>query len=189
MEDRKLSETKLAWLAGLIDGEGCIAVYKLKEDRPKDKGQFKYGFRLRPALYISNGDTVIIAEVEAILRELLANCKTTYRVDILKKSPRCHINYLVRVQAKSSLLSILGAVEPYLIGKKAQAQVLLNMLRNSRPQHGHWCQYTKAELEVVEILKEMKTRNQVPVSGNAELSRDDKSQACVENIQATLPIK
>jgi hypothetical protein len=61
------------------------------------------------------------------------------------------------------------------VGKKAQAQVLINVLRGHKSHH----KYTKAELDVIDILKRMKNNNKLIASENTEPSRE-QSQACVE---------
>jgi hypothetical protein len=73
----------------------------------------------------------------------------------------------------------LTAIEPYLVGKKAQAQVMLNVLIKHKPHS----RYTRAELDVINILKKMKDDNKLDASGNVEPSREFNSQACVENIE------
>lgn len=175
-----MKETDLAWLAGIMDGEGNIGFYAHNEVLKRRYHVIRY----RSVLHFTNSDCLIINEVERIILEIL---KPKIRPRImyeLKNKPRSHICYVVRIQDKTNVLKVLEAIEPYLIGKKAQAQLLLKMLRH----HTKRARYTKAELEVIEILKTMKFDNMKPASGDTEPSRDDKSQACVEHIQVPLPL-
>ena len=175
---KPISEIRIAWLAGLIDGEGSIGMYAVKR-----KLKYGYGIAHIPQLQISNDDTTIINEAQEVIVGIIGTrymaCTTDCRVD----RRNSHLHYRVFVPCRSSVIKVLSAIEPYLIGKKSQAQILLQMLRT----HKHGSRYTRAELEVIDILKGLKLVNKHPVSGNAVPMRETQiSQKCVETLQAQL---
>jgi hypothetical protein len=181
MRNRKIKKTDLAWLAGLVDGEGSIGFYSHKEVLKRKYHVVRY----RPTLHIANTDCLIINEAEHIVQSILSLKplpKITYK---MQNKPRYHVCFMIRVQDKSNVLKVLEAIEPYLIGKKAQAQLLINMLKH----HVKRARYTRAELEVIDILKAMKFDNMKPLPGNTELAEGDKPlRASVEHIQVPLPL-
>jgi len=103
-------------------------------------------------------------------------------LDKRKERVNSHVNYRVNICDHASIVKLLTAIEPYLVGKKTQAQVLLQLLKTHRRR----TKYTKVELQVIDVLKKLKTVNSQPLYGNTEPSRDVKFQACVETLQATL---
>ena len=169
-----ITEAKIAWLAGIIDGEGSIGIY------PVTRRSTKQGFVLIKQLEIANDNTVIIQECVDIIHEITGRqARLTYS----KRDNRKFIHYAVSVNKIADLVKVLKAVEPYLIGKKSQAQIVINFFTHRIKG----TKYTKLELEVSEILKQAKNDNKSLVDGNTEPSRDIKpSQACVETIQAQL---
>lgn len=169
-----MEKTKIAWLSGLIDGEGSIGLYPTKH---------KHGYVYAKRLEIGNSDILIMLEVQSLLSELVG-----YKLTLMQNTKmahsvkRVHILYRVSVNTRNGLMKVLPILIPYLIGKKSQAQILLEVLRSHIPN----TKYTKAERQVEQILKAMKTQNMRFVDVNAEPSREPSasSQACVENLQA-----
>ena len=160
-----MENTKIAWLAGLIDGEGSIGMYAPFHKRK---------FFVRYQVTIANDNTDIIAEALRIISEILgreAYLASTYENEC------SFVHHKITVAPQKDCIKLLTAVEPYLVGKKAQAQVLLKLLKG----HKLHSRYTRAELDVINILKKMKDDNKTS-AGNAELN-SEKSDKCVENIE------
>jgi len=180
-----MEQHKLAWLAGIVDGEGTIGMYAIRrKDTPKG---FFYSFQLQ----ISNDDTSIISEITAIIGQLTqGNVKVTVVPDVRPSRQSHHIHYRVSVVSIRGLKTVLAAIEPYLVGKRSQAVVLLQLFHS----HKAYTPYSKMEIELINVLKSMKMDNRhwQYEYGNTEPSRDNglkpKSQACVETIQAVLPL-
>lgn len=164
---------KLAWLAGIVDGEGVIGFYEVHA-----KGRKHPTFQTH--IKIINGNTDLIAECSNIMSEIVGR-KVIITRDARKNRP--NIYWHVSVESQVETIKILSAIEPYLVGKKSQAQLLLGMLK----KHSHGTPMTKVERDVVGILKKMKREKIVPVEGNTELSRKHNGsfRACVEDRRAT----
>jgi hypothetical protein len=167
----KVKIVELAWLAGLIDGEGTIGMYAIDRNKPS----FKCKVYIRYQIGIANDDVNIIAEAVRIIENII---ESKVHVEASSSIDRRFIHHKIDVWSQRKCAKLLSIVEPYLIGKKAQAQVLLKLLRS----HKSHTRYTRAELDVIDILKRMKNDNKLSAEVNAEPSREDNSQACVENI-------
>lgn len=104
-----ISETNIAWLAGIIDGEGCITIVK------SGKGN-KY---LVPVVAIVNTNKAIITKICEILD--IADISYCIRIKANGK------NNIQEIALRSSkrVSQTLKLVTPYLIGKSRQAAKVL----------------------------------------------------------------
>lgn len=131
MDDPQATLTKedLAWLGGLIDGEGCI--YLARRIRGKSKGDGKnMTTNYKPGISIANSDPFIIEEAHRILT--LAGLGHW----IMWMNPRNHAG---RPQTKRMMGSVqcvgfkrtqkaLKILMPYVRAKRDQAQILLEFV-------------------------------------------------------------
>lgn len=165
-----MDNTKLAWLAGIIDGEGSIACYVAVQ---------KNNLVMHNCVAITNSDPDIMAESNRIVTELIGHSVVNYVKD---KSAVNYLAWQIQIQNRKDVIKLLTSVEPYLIGKKAQAQLLLTINKNHRKGE----RITKVEQEAIAILKRMKYEKLVPMSGNAEL-KQESLDSCkrVEHREAT----
>jgi hypothetical protein len=176
-----MEDTKLAWLAGILDGEGVIGFYEI----PSNKKGITYQNHVR----IVNADPNIILECDAIISEIVGH-RISHGRDLRKDRP--HVYWYISVNHQYDIIKLLSLVEPYMIGKKAQAHLLLELLR----RHNKGTKFNKMEIEVIDILKRMKREKMTPTNGNTEPSiepyplnkKDLDSRACVTTIQATFPL-
>lgn len=110
LKDR-LSDTDRAYLAGLFDGEGCVGYYKRKGNRSK------YSYVSVVMITQSN------SEFMNWLHALIGFGNVTSRAG--KK----HFEYHWQANKRANVFEFLEAIEPYLVIKKKQAQVLISHLR------------------------------------------------------------
>ena len=108
------SET-LAYMAGLIDGEGCFYVGKVKQ------GRYGNGWQFHTALVISSCDEIIIQWLETTFggirehRYRWTSKKANFRPVFTWRSQGPMLDYLCPL------------LLPYLIIKKVQCQVMIEM--------------------------------------------------------------
>ena len=138
---------KLYWLAGVIDGEGCITI-------GKDREQF-----FRTIITITNNNPYLIQEVSKIFSEL--NMKFFYLLK--KRSNPVHKETLViRAIGMGGCKKLLENIMPYLIGKRQQAEIMLKYI-NSRKEKlklkGSHNPYSEEELELIKQIKELNHKN------------------------------
>jgi hypothetical protein len=142
-------ERSLAWMAGILDGEGSISVqvYTLPDGR----------VRLTPYVCIVNSDDGILAEVRRILTELGAahrNC------GLVGTNRPCTT---IRLDGEKPVGTFLAVILPFLrsTGKIRSAEVVLQYLA-SRKLNGlkrdargriERVGYSKAEIELISSIR------------------------------------
>ena len=111
----KLTDVELGYLAGMIDGEGCINYYKSKSKSSK------IGYTFVARLFITNTNLECLLYLQRLfgfgaLRERTkqARRKKSWNLDFAPRETRV----------------ILEAVQPYLIIKKQQAQLMIEFLKS-----------------------------------------------------------
>lgn len=133
---------KLSWLAGIIDGEGCITI---ETDR---KGFF------RTIITVTNNNPYLIQEVSKIYSEL--NLRFFY---LLKKrsNPKHKETLVIRVFGLGSCRKLLESIYPFLVGKKELAKLMLEYIalrKNRMKEKGSHNPYSEKELELIKKIKE-----------------------------------
>jgi len=131
----------MAYLAGVIDGDGTITLHKHKQ----------YGratFQLRPRLIVSNTDLAFLRVIQK-----------RHGGSIITHSPAngCRrASYLWRVFAIGKIRALLMGVRPFLLVKHTQAALLLAFL-DSRIERGR-APYSDAEFALFEAIRAANSR-------------------------------
>jgi hypothetical protein len=141
-----MTETDAAYIAGIIDGEGCITVSR------RNDPTCKQGFYLRPFLTTANTS-----------REMLDFChqKTGLGQIIYYRSKQVNHRNAWRWNVwTQQALSVLIIVSPYLITKKRQADLLIELATLQRGKYGRsglpegsLARRIKIELEIKQLNK------------------------------------
>lgn len=118
--DNQHATFKLAWLSGILDGEGSLMIY-----RNSRNGKYRYGYRVS----ISNTNLLIINKCKEIL-EMLGIKYCSYIQDRRKENFIRKKTHLIHITNKKGILSLLDFTTPYIIGKRKQARFLQSLLRN-----------------------------------------------------------
>ena len=105
-----MKAVKLAWLAGIFDGEGTITTTK------------NHG-TTRPLLQVTNTNEKLLSTVQELLHELVGR---PIRL-CLQKRGKLSVRpcYYLYVTKQSEVKTILESLLPYLVGKREQAVLLL----------------------------------------------------------------
>lgn len=145
-----VSEVRLAWLAGMFDGEGSITVFKHKERNGTTK--------LCPSLLVTNCDINIINECDKIFKELGTSFHLFERVN----DKQSHKNsFQINTRNQQYMLTVLKAIEPYLIGKKAQAELSIRFLEK---RVGKRTLYDEEDFTLQETIQGLNRRGKPPES-------------------------
>lgn len=98
-----------AYLAGIIDGEGCISIYK------------RNGYYV-PSISISNTNETLIVHIKKILdQNNIGYCvEFQHRKERGNRKPA----WLIRIESRPRVISLLNFVFPYLVGKLSQAKLV-----------------------------------------------------------------
>jgi len=117
---RKRRECIKGYLAGFIDGEGCISSTKHKFIGNNNKRYCYY----KPCIRIANThkDTMII--IGKILDKLGVSW-TWYE----QNRNRWNSIYYISIRKKNSIILLLSEILPYLITKNEQARIMLELLK------------------------------------------------------------
>ena|SRR3990167_8609842 len=107
---------KRSWLAGIVDGEGCIQIVRMWR---------RTDYSYRPEIHITNTNKLILNETSKLI-EIITGKKTKM---FPTKNGNPKIVYRVRLQDKNSCLALIKSLLPFLIGKRKQAIILLEYLK------------------------------------------------------------
>ena len=117
-----VENVELAWLAGFVDGDGSIGLKRSKSI--KSKG----GIRYSPLIQITNCDMKLIAEVRFLLGKL--NIRHSYWLrDMKKRNLKWRNAGNISIYTWIDSILFLEFILPYLVGKKEQAEVLIEFCK------------------------------------------------------------
>lgn len=136
-----MKETDIAYIAGVMDGEGCFRLEKFKTDRSP------IGFQYRTTAELAMCDKSTIEFVS----------QRTNRHIQIKKIKSGRTLYLI-IWRNSFAASFMRLLLPYLIGKKEQVKLCLHFEDNITPGRGRSYAQSDAILceNVFLKLKELK---------------------------------
>lgn len=117
-----LSDLDAAYIAGIVDGEGCVTLSKLTDATMRD------GHSYRPCVMISNTNRVLMQYLTAIVGVGRVNKRKP-------SSPNSKISYVWVCWSKQAT-SLLYQLLPFLVLKKKQAELLLDFQRKSSQNFG-----------------------------------------------------
>ena len=136
-------QTFLNWLAGFIDGEGTISITQRKP-QPRYR---TYHITMVAFLSIANTHAETMLFIKTMLDNLYGSSIGCFGKYEGKK--RIHKDfYLFTIAKQSQLLTILLDLQPFLIMKKTQAELVIKYLesRQSKPRVKHYgSNYDKTE--------------------------------------------
>lgn len=109
--------TTKAYIAGLIDGEGCISISRVKTPTKLPRSMTRQTYYYRPAVIMVNTE-----------RTMLDYVATAYggKVTRIKKAERFSKDVYQWVITGKNMRRLLKDVLPYLLTKRKQARLILN---------------------------------------------------------------
>jgi hypothetical protein len=116
-------QTNHAWLAGILDGEGCFTLFQ-KSCRSGSGEKIR---SITANITITNSSAAIIDECVRLL--------TSANVKFALFCPRnSHTRPLRRISVRNyaAILSLLDTVEPFLVGKLPQAQLMRKFVEGAQ---------------------------------------------------------
>jgi hypothetical protein len=139
-----MSEAQWAWLAGFIDGEGCLGIYREKDPR---KGA-TYSAP-RASLQIVNTHYGVIEHI----RDFVGAGSVQHVRAVQKSNHNDQWRYMLR--NNGDLARVLRRVRPHLIVKAAHADLMLAFVesRLSARGKGRYASFTPCEHELVDTLQ------------------------------------
>ena len=150
----KTLKIKLAWLSGIVDGEGSIGM-----KRTRDKRGGRSPIIYSPLIQITNCDSLLLKEVKEILALLKIKYSFWKRID--NRNPKWRDAGNISIASYEDCRKFLASMIPLLVSKKKHAKILLDfcMMRigvNHRGQGGKFQKtYTGKEIIYWEKLHKL----------------------------------
>ena len=116
-------DIELAWLAGIIDGEGSVGVYKTTQ-----------GTNIIN-ISIVNSDEKILTKVEEILKRInVFYCKYEHNNKKPKGYSKTKPCYVITVRRKDEALFLAEIIEPFLVGAKKESILKMIVFLKNNPK-------------------------------------------------------
>jgi hypothetical protein len=114
-----LTNEQIAWMAGIADGEGSFFI-TYTHDR-NGCGVFKCSFA------VGNTNRAILEEVQRVFRELTGK---EFSLCPIKARGNRKTSWVIQLTAQSDLRRFCECVLPYLVGKHAQAELMIEFVKH-----------------------------------------------------------
>lgn len=135
----QMSDTEKAYVAGIIDGEGCIGLWTSKLERDGWTRE-----RIVPSVVVEMTSEETVSHIAKVIGN-----KSYNEYPPTNGNKR---NYKISVQAQNEVKELLKQIKPFLVEKDKQAEKVINYCEG-REAHKP---YTEEEFEMVEDLKDMR---------------------------------
>ena len=147
-----MDQITAAYIAGIIDGEGCLYIERFATDRSP------IGFQYRTIVTVTMCDKATIAFIAKATGK-------NYRVRALKSG---RIAYTIDWR-NSIAAAFIREILPYLIGKREQAEWCLHFEDDVTPGRGRT--YTKDDAITCEIVREKlkELKRHIPVAADCPI--------------------
>ena len=131
------------YLAGFIDGEGSIAIYKHKDKRVQK------GYTLHPRFEIANTNEEVLKAIKEVIGGKIKS-KPKYK--------GCKVVYCVEFQDYEQIKRALSIVSPFLIIKQKQAKLMIEFCNNRIKSNGK--KYSNRDYEIANIFSTINKRGE-----------------------------
>lgn len=139
---KKIKNIELAWLAGIIDGEGCIGLYYNRKNNAA----------YRPIITIVNTNNKLIIRICSLLNKLNIKYYFGTRKQNIQKNWKK--SYCITIQYKKGVNKLLESIIPYIHAKKKQIYIVNKFCKTKYHKYG----YSKIEKKNFEKMKELNKR-------------------------------
>ncbi|MFA4972385.1 MAG: hypothetical protein WC683_07210 [bacterium] len=143
---------KVAWLAGIVDGEGCITARVSPA-----------GFRFIPTVAVGMTHLETMHEVQRIVHDLTGRKYRLYQWQDKQHHKTC---YKIMVGRKAAVVKLLEAMLPILVTKRRQAELLLRLASAPHMYHGRG-PAKQYEPWVADVVAQIRTLNHRGIANEA----------------------
>lgn len=116
-----VKDTDLAWLAGIIDGEGSIMFFDKRKSKEITRGW------IATAISVTNCDERMIKRISEIFFELGLKFHFVLQKND-RKNKKWHVALKIEVTGLNTCKKLLNAILPYLVNKDYLAKFLLKYI-------------------------------------------------------------
>jgi AcrR family transcriptional regulator len=132
---KKLDDVGAAYIAGILDGEGCLTLSKQSEDN---------GENITPVVKVNMA-------AEEVIEKLCDFTGLSKKKEIKTPEDRKR-QWVFRLYAQKEIIQLLEQVKEYMIEKEKEAEILLEFCRKRKINNS----YTEREYELLEEIKGVK---------------------------------
>ena len=122
-----MQDVELAWLAGIIDGEGCLTLFH----RTNKSSSGQTITSVSANLTITNSSYALVNECRRILDGL--GVKYSY---LTPRNSAARPIRRLQVKNYASLMTLLEAIEPYSVGKREQVLLMKDFASKAAARKG-----------------------------------------------------
>ena len=145
-----LSETELAWLAGFLDADGMIRLHKgQKNANPSQRS-------LVPKVSFNNTCGATIAEIARRLSRLGITSGMGLHKKRSEQNPQWKPGCSVDVLGMKRVEPLLRCLEPYLVTKRIEAQIVLEFIERRKSRENRQKAYCERDYLAFEALAFLK---------------------------------
>lgn len=116
-----MKETEKAWIAGFIEGEGCLTILKSKNKKKNGRIYVNY----RPIITITNTSLELLEFCRSLIKR-----GTIYRREMHTTRPNCKTKYFLFVYRRLEVLEVCREILPFLRNKRKHAEILIEACLN-----------------------------------------------------------
>lgn len=160
------NDLEVGWLAGVIDGEGCISISTDKKAN-----------RLHAQVFLTNSNQELLMKARRIMLEIgvenprlhihsIGNSKFSYRSNVA-----CHRIYIGTALGMTKLLQ---AILPQLTSKRLQAELMLEFLQHRKGRSAR-VRFTGRDFEIAKAIREVNR----PILGALETNTPNTAEIAV----------
>lgn len=151
--------TDIAWLAGIIDGEGCLFFANRKDYVHRPSGANRKGLtrvEIRCDIRVCMSHHPTTERVTAIFRDLVDHPESVFHNLESRHKSRVRPLKNVVVSRRSAVHQILKAVSPFLFTKKMEASLCLMFLERARSDGRSHYRATEYDAMLAEFATELR---------------------------------
>ena len=151
-ELKAMQDTDLAYLAGIIDGEGCLGAHLI------NKARNPYGGNVSFKLAIDNCSICLIEKIQSYYEEM--NLKYHMEIGRIRPNSTKQAHRIV-IYSMYDIAKLLRAIYPYMISKKKEAELMIGWIAKWKSaKNGNRYSFPKPSTieryTIVQLLKEAK---------------------------------
>ena len=145
---------EIAWLAGIVDGEGCLYAGFNQRSDPNWAKMMKVNLR------IGNCDLSLIEKSQKIILKVAGR---KYKIHS-QTNGMPNVLYTIDVENQRGIYLVCRVMLPYLTAKRKQAREMMRLLESrKRARHGDWkAKLTEREIRMVEKIRALKRSDLTP---------------------------
>ena len=177
-----MDEKQLAWLAGIVDGEGTITMYEMHTNR---------GYRwIRPIFQIINTNIDLMRKCQEIIGTITREPKINKKGKTKDWKSHYRPCYTIQITKQEDIKLICVVLYPYLIAKKKQAELMIEFIKirqqipKAKIKNNQSTSYTNGENLLLEEVLRLNSPKSVETNTPDTRNSEDRVRSIAKSIEA-----